>query len=81
MIAVVLGTGQDVGGFALAGVEGHVCGTAAELAQEVSVLRGRPEVALVLVSREVGRLAPAEIVRLEGVDGPPAVIVLAGGGA
>jgi vacuolar-type H+-ATPase subunit F/Vma7 len=81
VITVLLGTEQDVRGFALAGVEGHVCATPGEAAEAAAAVRGRSDVALVLVSREVARLAPAEVVRLEGVDAPPAVVVLAGGAA
>ena len=81
MIAVLLGTAHDVRGFALAGVEGRVCETAGQVAEAASALRGRAGVALVLVSREVARLAPAEIAQLEGVDGPPALVVLPGGAA
>ncbi len=81
MIAVLLGTEQDVRGFSLAGVEGRACGTAKELADAAAALRSRSEVALILVSREVARLAPAEIAHLEGAAGPPAVIVLPGDGA
>ena len=76
MIAALLGTGHDVRGFALAGVEGHVCETAGQVAEAAAALRARKEVALVLVSRDVARLAPAEIAQLEGVDGPPALVLL-----
>ena len=78
MIAVLLGTEQDVRGFALAGVEGHVCATAGQVAEAAAALHARPEVALVLVSREVASLAPSEIAQLEGVDKPPALVVLPG---
>ena len=79
MIAVLLGTEHDVRGFALAGVEGHLCATPGALAEAAAALRARPEVALILVSRSLARLAPAEIARQEALDGPPALIVLPGG--
>ena len=78
MIAALLGTEHDVRGFALAGVEGSVCRTATATASAAAALRARTDVALILVSRSVARLAPAEIAALEGVDGPPALVVLPG---
>ncbi|MGZ6126421.1 MAG: V-type ATP synthase subunit F [Myxococcales bacterium] len=78
MIAVLLGTEQDVRGFALAGVESRACGTAGEVAEAAAALHARSDVALILVSRNVARLAPDEVARLEGVSGPPALIVLPG---
>ena len=78
MIAALLGTDQDVRGFALAGVEGHACGTPGEVAEAAAALHARPDIGLILVSREVARLAPSEIARLEAVDGPPAVVILPG---
>lgn len=81
MISVLLGTEQDVRGFSLAGVESRACGTPGEVAEAAAALHSRSDVALILVSRAVARLAPAEIAHLEGVGGPPAVIVLPGEGA
>ncbi len=81
MIAALLGTEHDVRGFALAGVEGRVCRTASETVDAAAALRARSDVALILVSRNVARLAPSEVAALEGVDGPPALLVLPGEGA
>lgn len=78
MIAALLGTEQEVRGFALAGVEGRACGTAGEVAEAAAALHSRSDVALILVSRAVARLAPDQIAKLEGVTGPPALIVLPG---
>jgi len=80
MIGALLGTGQDVRGFALAGLEGQVCESSGELARAAAALRARPEVALILVSRTLARLAPAEIARFQAPEGPPALVVLPGGG-
>lgn len=74
MKAFLLGTADDVRGFALAGIDGVTCATREEVERAAAELKLRTDVALVLVSREVEKLAPAVITALAGE--PPAVVVL-----
>ncbi len=75
MKAFLLGTPDDVRGFALAGVSGRACAQASDVEEACAVLRSRSDLALVLVSDEVAELAPELIEQLEA-NPPPAVVVL-----
>jgi vacuolar-type H+-ATPase subunit F/Vma7 len=55
MIPLVVGTREDVAGFALAGIEGMVCETSGEL-EELMARKG-PETLLILS----GELAPLDL--------------------
>jgi vacuolar-type H+-ATPase subunit F/Vma7 len=81
MIALVLGSEEEVRTFALAGVEGYACETPLSLEKAVAAVREREDVALVLVGTRAQELAPAALARLERPDGPPSVLVLPGGDA
>ncbi len=72
MKALVLGTPDDVRGFALAGVRGVACENAADVDRAIAALPS--ELALLLVSEPVARLAPEKIAAL--ATQPPAVLVL-----
>jgi len=74
MKAFLLGTADDVRGFALAGVAGIPCATRDEVERAAAVVKARGDVALVLVSAEVEKLAPQIVASLAGE--PPAVVVL-----
>jgi len=74
---VLLGDADDVRGFALAGVEGHVCHDqgAAESAL-AQIARHAAEVGLVLVSPAVAGLASHALERLYRQEEGPAVLML-----
>lgn len=78
MIALVLGSEEEVRTFALAGVEGYACETPLAVEQAAAAVREREDVALVLVCARVQQLAPAALARLERPEGPPTVLVLPG---
>ena len=78
MIALVLGSGEVVRTFALAGVEGYPCETQLEVEKAAAAVGEREDVALVLVSAKVQGLAPTALAHLERPDGPPTVLVLPG---
>lgn len=75
MRVVLLGTVDDVRGFALAGVPGVVVTERRELE---AGLRAAADAGagLVLVSAATAALAPAAVAALAGRDGGPAVLVL-----
>ncbi len=74
MQAFLLGTADDVRGFALAGVAGRVCATAAEVEEACAHVKARTDLALVLVSGEVAKLAWPALEQVEA--SPPALVVL-----
>jgi vacuolar-type H+-ATPase subunit F/Vma7 len=78
MIAVVLGSDEQVRAFALAGVEGHTCATTAETEREIAAIRARDDVALVLLAGKVRQLAPIAVRTLQRGEDPPYVLVLPG---
>lgn len=57
MTPLVIGTGEDVAGFALAGIEGVVCGTREEA--ERAIAQAPPEM-LLIVSRELAAALPRD---------------------
>jgi vacuolar-type H+-ATPase subunit F/Vma7 len=71
----VIGTAEDVIGFALAGSPGLVCATGVEVAAALDRECRDPEVALVLVSSDSAGLAPDAVQRWRAA-GAPLVIVL-----
>jgi vacuolar-type H+-ATPase subunit F/Vma7 len=74
---IVLGDADDVRGFALAGVEGHVCqdlGAAESTLAQIGAQVG--EVGLVLISAAVAGLASRAVERLRRQEGSPAVVIL-----
>ncbi|HET9752741.1 MAG TPA: V-type ATP synthase subunit F [Myxococcales bacterium] len=81
MIALVLGCEEEVRAFALAGVDGYACDSPLAVEKAAAAVRGREDVALVLVCAKLQRLAPAALARLERPEGPPTVLVLPGGDA
>ncbi len=74
MRALLLGTPDDVRGFALAGVTGLACLDAGDVERAAAAVKARDDVALVLVSQAVAKLSPQAIASLAGE--PPAVVVL-----
>ena len=74
MNALVLGGADDVRGFALAGWPSRACRDAAELAEALAGLRGRDDVALVLLSAETAALAPQALEAFRA--GAPGTLVL-----
>jgi vacuolar-type H+-ATPase subunit F/Vma7 len=68
----VVGSPEDVRGFALAGLPGRV----AESPAEVEAALAGSDAGLLLVSASTARLAPESIARLERGEGAPVALVL-----
>jgi vacuolar-type H+-ATPase subunit F/Vma7 len=68
----VVGSAEDVRGFALAGLSGRV----AESGAEVEAALAGSDASLLLVSAVTARLAPEAIERLERGEGAPVALVL-----
>ena len=68
----VVGSPEDVRGFALAGLPGRV----AERPAEVEAALAGSDAGLLLISASAARLAPEAIARLEGGLGAPVALVL-----
>jgi vacuolar-type H+-ATPase subunit F/Vma7 len=68
----VVGSAEDVRGFALAGLSGRV----AESGAEVEAALAGSDASLLLVSAVTARLAPEAIERLERGEGTPVALVL-----
>jgi vacuolar-type H+-ATPase subunit F/Vma7 len=75
----VIGTEEDVIGFALAGWPGRVCDDEASVAAALQSDCRDPDVALLLVSQAAADLASAAVQRLQATPGAPIVIVLPAG--
>jgi vacuolar-type H+-ATPase subunit F/Vma7 len=78
MTMAVIGSADEVRGFALAGVEAVACGTAAEAAAALDALAQHPRVAVLIVTQAIADALPASIERLQNRVEPPIVIVLDG---
>lgn len=76
MKTYLLGTPEDVRGFALAGIAGTPCTTPEEVEEAAAGLETMQDLALVLVSQEVAQLAPEAVEKIAREHGPPAVVVL-----
>jgi vacuolar-type H+-ATPase subunit F/Vma7 len=74
----VIGTVEDVIGFALAGSPGLLCTTKAMVLAALESECRDPDVALVLVSGEAARLAPDAVQQWTTAPGAPILIVLPG---
>jgi vacuolar-type H+-ATPase subunit F/Vma7 len=74
----VIGTAEDVIGFALAGSPGRVCTTEAMVLAALESECRDPDVALVLVSGEAAELAPDAVQKWSTAPGAPILIVLPG---
>ena len=74
----VIGTVEDVIGFALAGSPGLLCTTGAMVLAALESECRDPDVALVLVSGEAARLAPDAVQKWSTAAGAPILIVLPG---
>ena len=72
MRIAVVGSPDDVRGFALAGLPGRV----AESGAEVEAALEGSDAGLLLVSADAARLAPESIARLEQGEGAPVALVL-----
>jgi vacuolar-type H+-ATPase subunit F/Vma7 len=72
MKIAVVGSPEDVRGFALAGLPGRV----AESGAEVEAALAGSQAGLLLVSGDAARLAPEAIGRLERGEGAPVALVL-----
>ncbi len=77
MKIVLLGDADDVRGFALAGVDGHVCQDRGAVESALARIGAHAaEMGLVLISAAVAGLASRAIERLRAQEGSPAVIIL-----
>ena len=76
MKTFLLGTPEDVRGFALAGIAGSACTTPEEALEAAAGLETMQDLALLLVSQEVAQLAPEAVEKLSRDHGPPTVVVL-----
>ena len=74
----VIGTAEDVIGFALAGSPGRLCTTEAMVLAALESECRDLDVALVLVSSEAAELAPAAVQKWSTAPGAPILIVLPG---
>ena len=74
MKAFVLGTPDDIRGFALAGVRGVACESAGDVERAAVQVRSQKDLALLVVSEPVLKLAPEAIAQL--ATDPPAILVL-----
>jgi vacuolar-type H+-ATPase subunit F/Vma7 len=74
----VIGTAEDVIGFALAGSPGALCTTGAMVLAALESECRDPDVALVLVSGEAADLAPDAVQKWSTAPGAPILIVLPG---
>jgi vacuolar-type H+-ATPase subunit F/Vma7 len=74
----VIGTAEDVVGFALAGSPGAVCASGAQVVAALDTECRDPDVALVLISEESADLAPDAVQRRRAAAGAPLLIVLPG---
>lgn len=82
MRIAVVGSPQDVRGFALAGLPGRVAGSAADAAEALATEAGVGSgTALLLVSACVARLVPEALAAVQRREGGPAVLVLPEGPA
>jgi len=73
----VLGDADDVTGFALAGVQGGVCQTRADLHEALRQLRAGPETpVLLLVTDSVRQLDSSALERLARADRGPHLLLL-----
>ena len=79
MKVLLVGTGEDARGFALAGVAVRACETAADAAAALSAARDPDaEVGLVLVTPGVAQRAPEAVRAFLRSTPPPALLVLPG---
>lgn len=74
----VIGTAEDVIGFALAGSPGTLCTSGPMVLAALESECRDPDVALVLVSGEAAELAPDAVQKWSAVPGAPILIVLPG---
>jgi len=75
MIPLVLGTREDVVGFALAGAGGAICRTAEEVERALGALRGDE---IVILSAAAALLAADRIAELEKNARGPLFVILPG---
>jgi vacuolar-type H+-ATPase subunit F/Vma7 len=73
---IALGRGDEVRGFALAGVETAPCQTPQEADASLLALGADTTVGLVLVPAWLQRVAPAAIARVRGRRRAPVILVL-----
>jgi vacuolar-type H+-ATPase subunit F/Vma7 len=72
----VIGTVEDVAGFALAGIPGQVCDTGPVVREALDAARRDREVAVIVLSAEAERLAPDAVRAAREAGGLPLVVVL-----
>jgi vacuolar-type H+-ATPase subunit F/Vma7 len=72
----VVGSRQDVGGFALAGLPGVVVGTGPEVEAALGAAAREGQTDLLLVSADAIRLAPDALEALRRREGAPVLLVL-----
>ena len=76
MHLTVIGTLEDVTGFALAGASGVICQSEADVTAALQAASQDRTVALVAVSERAASLAPAAVGRWRAASGSPVLIVL-----
>jgi vacuolar-type H+-ATPase subunit F/Vma7 len=74
--AVVLGGADDARGFALCGWPTRACRDASELTAALAALRGRRDLALVLLSAPAAALAPRAVEAFRAAAARTVVLVL-----